>query len=176
MNEGIEELIYIIRTSKYVEDVKEKLHELNFEFMDSDTVESFQNNQTYIEWEYNWHKKFQWMVRRYGHPPSLPRLEWNLLIGIRFLDYRAPKIIIYQKGKHFLTILKPWKVPIEVNAKKKKIPLTFPDEMSIQDRIDWRKSHRKFSSGKSLEKKELEYYLKYKSLIGNLDREFDHLD
>jgi len=176
MNSGIEELIKQIHNKPYIENVKEMLHELNFEFMDSDTVETFQDNKNYIVWSHKSDKKYQWMVRRYRHKTFIgSKIDWDLMVGIRFMDYRAPRILIYTDGSFLYEIQKPWKVPIEVNAKKKKIPLTFPDEMSIQDRIDWRKSHKRFSSGKSLGKEELRYYLRFKPLIGNLDKEFDHL-
>ncbi len=115
------------------------------------------------------------MVRRFKGKNGVSSLDWGLMVGIRFLDIRTPFIILYVSGRFKESIQKPWKVPIEVNAKKKKVPLTFPDEMSIQDRIDWRKSHKRLSSGKSLGKEEEKYYLRFKPLIGNLDKEFDHL-
>lgn len=175
MNPGIEELIKQIHNKPYIENVKEMLHELNFEFLDSETVEKLQIN-TRVVWSHKSDTKYQWMVRKYnGTKTKKPLFDWRLMVGIRFLDIRIPRILIYTDGSLLYEIKKPWKVPIEVNAKKKKVPLTFPDEMSIQDRIDWRKSHKRFSNGKSLGKEELRYYLKFKPLIGNLDKEFDHL-
>jgi len=166
----IKELITQIANKPYIENVKELLHELNFEFMDTDYW-----NFPIFPWQHPSHKKYQWMVRRYRQNKSI-LFDFRLMVGIRFLDYRSPKIILYAAKAGYLDeIRKPWKVPVEVNAKKKKIPLTFPDEMSIQDRIDWRKMHKKHSSGKSLSKNEKDYYFKFKPLIGNLDKEFDHL-
>lgn len=168
---GVEEIIETIRKKPFIENVKELLSELNFEFISSDS-----HQFSPMPWQHPSHKKYQWMVRKCLHRIE-PRVDfdWWFRVGIRFLDFRSPKIIIYVDNKFIEEIKKPWKVPVEVNAKKKKVPLTFPDEMSIQDRIDWRKSHKRFSSGKSLGKEEKEYYLRFKGLIGNLDKEFDHL-
>jgi hypothetical protein len=54
--------------------------------------------------------------------------------------------------------------------KARKILTTFPAFMSIQDRIDWRKLHRKVELGRELGPREKTYYERCLPHIKNLKK------
>lgn len=166
------ELLGILEKKASMEKVIEYLHELNFEFVDVDHLE---REAPKVQLAQKFHRRFSFMGHRYLVENST-RLNYDFLIGIRFLDIRSPSYLLYINGQFINSYNKPWKKAVEFNTKKKKVLVRYPDFMSIQDRIDWRKYHKKFRAKKLFDLEKLAWYLKCRIHIQNLDKEDEHLN
>jgi hypothetical protein len=164
-----------IKKKPTIEKVVKLLMQCNYRFVHMNFIQT-QKVFKKIKFE-KAHKKYQFMVRmdHIDEDPTKDKYNFDFMVGIRFYDKRKNLIHIYYKGKFVETIKIPWAITQTQNMKKKKVPLKFPDPMSIQDRIDWRRTHDKFNKGKDIPKDELDYYLKWKPHIENIDKEENHL-
>jgi len=157
-----------------MEKVIKMFYTLQYRFVSSGFVD-LKNKD--VVWKKRHHHKSQWLVRldHIDNDPTKDKYNTDILIGIRFFDRRAPFIIIYLEGKFHSVIKMPWLVNDTQNHRKKKVPLTFPEIMTIQDRTDWRKYHGRWKKGLLQTNAELNYYFMMKPHIGNLDKEELHL-
>jgi len=175
MKEKYKKLIEDIDKEAYVEKVVELLTKLNYRFVSIDFLKEHKDfNKLEIE---KAHKRYQFMVRMdvIAKDPTKDVYNLKFIVGIRFYDFRSPFIPIYYRGKKIDMLKKPWKVTDTQNMKKKKIPLKFPDGMSIQDRIDWRKTHQRIKDNKHVDAFNLKYYNTWKPHIENIEKENLHL-
>ena len=170
----MQKLITEIEKKVDMEKVIGMLSMLQYRFVSSEFIETLNSK---LEWKKKSHKRYQWMVRLDHIDPDPTKDIYNtdMMVGIRFFDTRAPFILIYKEGRMLDTIKMPWSINETKNHKKKKVPLTFPDIMSIQDRINWRKYHIRWNKGLLQSQEELIYYFNMKPHIGNLDKEDLHL-
>lgn len=168
----VEELLKQIESKPNIEKVIDHLKSLNFEFVDVPLIEKL---ETRVEFNPKWVRNYSFLVRRYTEGDK-SRLDFRFMIGIRFIGVRLPKYLIFRGFKYRETVLKPWQKPHEFNSKKKKVLLVFPKELDIEERKVWRYLHSKFQRKKPIDPDKLAWYLKYKPMIQNLDKEFDHLD
>lgn len=167
------ELLTEIRSKANMEKVIEGLYDLNYRFVSTNWLES----EAEIGWKKKEHKLNQHLIRldHIDKDPLNDIYNFNLIFGIRFFDKRMPDIQVYYEHVWIETIPKEWARKATQNMQKKKIPLTFPEIMSIQDRIDWRKYHEKWRKGSYLSQEEQIYYFRFKPHIGNLSKEDQHL-
>lgn len=177
MNIQYKDTIEEIKKKPYIESVVDLLKGCNYRMVHMDFIKEHK-----VFKKLNLakaHRRYQFLVRMTHIDKNNPVndiYDFKFMVGIRFYDIRSPFIPIYYKGELVETIKMPWNVTMTQNMKKKKVPLKFPDPMSIQDRIDWRKTHKKFTEGKEIKPKDLEYYLRWKPEIENIDKEKLHLE
>ncbi len=168
----VDSILKDIESKPSMEKIIEYLKNLNFEFVDYAVV---QQMAPQAELGPKWTKHFSFLVRRYQDGDK-SRLDFRFMIGIRFIGVRTPSYLVYRGFKFRESIKKPWDKPFEFNSKKKKVLLVFPKELDIEERKVWRYIHYKVQAKKHVDPDKLKWYLKYKPMIKNLDKEFDHLD
>jgi len=169
LTEQYTQILKDIAAKPTMEKLIEYLKELNFEFMD---MELAQKLEPEIKCEKAWMLRYSYLVRRY----EKQRFDFDLMIGVRFMGIRMPKYLVFINKDYAETFDKPWHKPQEFNQRKKKVLLKFPDELDIEERKEWRKYHDWWKKGRKMNDEQMAWYMKFKPMIKNLDKEFDHLN
>lgn len=110
---------------------------------------------------------YQWMIRllRRAKDPKADKYDPMLLFGIKLLDKRDPKIVIYLDGE-FKTIKK---VPLPEKPRetfKKSGMMKFPHYMTEEEREKFRREFRQYKD--SPEKKISKFYLRWEPYVENI--------
>lgn len=164
------EIFVAIKQKEHIEDIIEYLDNLNFRFLSGQLIEELAhkipgNPTNDIDISY------QWMVRvlRYAKDPANDKFDFSMLVGIKFLGKKSNKVIVFYNGKLKATLTRKWLKGDVINLKKKKIPMVFPDYMTIEERKKWRYVRRKVELNKPIGQKEQKFYDRYKLDIKNLN-------
>lgn len=172
------QLIEDVKSKTYIEEIMEYLESINFRWINFQYIEELESIKKF-PFELNpdlrkTYAKYQWATRmlRQAKDPMNDRFDFTLMFGIRFMGNEpSNKIHILYKGQARGTLLvREWKKGKAINMKARKILTTFPAFMSIQDRIDWRKLHRKVELGRGLGPREKAYYERCLPHIKNLKK------
>lgn len=161
-----------IASKPTMEKLIQHLKELNFEFVDAELIKKMEDRVVFIP---TWTNKYSYLVRRYVDG-NKSRLDFDLMIGVHFVGVRMAKYLVFVDKNFVQSYPKPWDKPFEFNQRKKKVLLKFPDELDIEERKVWRKYHDWWKKGRTMTPEQMAWYLKFKPMIKNLDKEFDHLE
>lgn len=181
MRNPYKEITDDIAGKQHQEKAIEYLSELGFTFLNYTTLKSLVPHFPRRFW------KWQFMVRI--AKPGIPdKYDFQVLFAFKIMGKHMERIYMFripimwvnsEKSKGYITrpimskkVLMPWKEAKIINFKKKKTLTKFPDILTIQERIDWRKMNDRMVNPKSrvkVEGKNLAWYLKYKAEILKLN-------
>jgi hypothetical protein len=137
---------------KTQEELVDYLRELNFTFIDRESLEDWAHaNDFTIEIDPK-HKKYQFMIRtlRLAKNPAKDKHDLQVFFGIKFVGKKFPKVRIYEMGKFTKTVKLKWGKD-QVNFKPKVKLYKFPEPMSYDERNKWRGEHRRVANDPSYE-------------------------
>lgn len=166
------EIFNDIKAKHYIEQVIEYLEALNFRWVTYQYLQEANSDGKFIKLAENpAYPKYQWLVRmlRQAKDPGNDRYDWTMMIGIKFVGKFADKIYVIYKGEKRAILTLSWEKEKNLNMKKKKIPLIFPQYMTIEERKRWRYMHRKVKMGKPLGTRDDIFYKRYLPEVENLD-------
>lgn len=163
MNQGYYEIYRDLSRRQYQEKIIEYLSNLNFHFVNYSTLHQYkQGLEAY--------KDYQFMLRPLGESYDFKFFAIIKIMGTHVDHYflRHPSF-----GPRIHGVIKkmeiPWKVGQVINMRKKKVLTKFPDTLSIQDRIDWRKIAHKVSMKRAVDITDLAWYEKYRKIISKMN-------
>lgn len=165
------EIYQDVKSKANMEEVIDYLQGLDFRFVTKQFIEE-RVDLGKLDKEYNkLSSKYQYLVRlsRVAKDPIYDRYDFTLIFGID-LYKQGNKIYVYREAKKFKRLTSKW-LTSQANMKKKKIPLQFPQFMTIEERTRWRKIHRGFKDKKDISQKDTKFYSRYKPDIKNLEFE-----
>lgn len=164
--------IYLdIKKKDHIEDIIEYLEAINFRWVNWQFIEEL---KTVGKWDgpTTGLARYQWLVRmtRQAKDPQNDKFDFTMMVGINFFAH-TDKVIVLYKYKKKAKWTKTWKKEKNLNIKKKKTAMIFPQYMSIEERKQWRYMHRKVSLGKQLGPRDSQFYTRYKPEIQNIPGE-----
>jgi hypothetical protein len=155
-----------------VDDVIEKSkHQLEFinrlKYDYNFTLASYENLiERYPEVKINpEHREWQFMLR------ALSTGEWDteLLVGIRYLGERQDYILIYLNNHYTTQVHLEWEKKKVIHMKEKKLKMKFPNELTYDERADWRSEDEKVRRGTII--KPSAFYLKWAPIIQKMNQD-----
>ena len=172
-NEAYLQIIKDLSSRKSMEDVVQYLRECNFRVVNKQFMEELDSQHTK-----GMNSRFIYMTRmsRIAPDPADDVYDTTLSVAIDLFGTNRREGFIasmFHQGKFRRKLVKlPWKRKDNINFKERKILVTFPDGMSIQDRIDWRKYHFKIKAGKDISDRDKAFHDKWLPLVKNIE-EYD---
>jgi hypothetical protein len=172
------QLIEDIKGKQFIEEIVEYLESINFRWVNFQYIEELESMKKF-PFELNpdhrkTYEKYQWATRmlRQAKDPMNDKFDFTLMIGVRFMgNSNTNKVHILYKGKaRGSALVKEWKKGKAINMKARKILTTFPSFMTIEERIDWRKMHRKVELGRELGPRDKAFYERCLPHIKNLKK------
>lgn len=160
------EIFNDIKGKTHIEDVIEYLDKINFRFASPQLLE---DRGIQIEGEAP--KGYQPMLRvmRYAKDPANDKFDSTMIVWISIMGKPKDKVIVYYKGEMKKAIAMTWKKASNINLKEKKIPMLFPEFMTIEERKHWRYIRRKVELSRPIANKDQKFYDRYKPDIKNLN-------
>lgn len=199
MTEPYKEILRDVESRKFQEKAIEYLSELGFAFMNYTTIKELIPHfpSRFWKWQfmvriakrgisdkYDFNLLFGFKIMG-KHVDRLYAFKLPIMwVNRDVLDYNAQgkvigaSIVANTTKKEIIRPVKfkkiemAWKEGKIINFKKKKTLTKFPDELSIQERIDWRKLNERILNPKSrlpVEGNDLAWYLKWKAKILKLN-------
>lgn len=167
------EIYHEVKGKKYMEDVIEYLDKLNFRFVTSQFLKELAEDKLLPE-KYKFfleYPDYQYAVRvlRYAKNPANDKFDFSLIFGIRFFSKPSKLIYVYKDGELKVKFKREWKKSGQINLKEKKVPMVFPDYMTIEERKHWRYCNRKVELNKPISAKEEKFWNRYKTDIKNMN-------
>lgn len=166
------EIFNDIKAKEHIEKIIEYLESLNFRWVTYQFLQEANTDGKFPKLAENpAYPRYQWLVRmlRQAKDPGNDRYDWTMMIGIKFVGPTADKVYIIYKGEKKAILTRSWETGKNLNMKKKKIPLIFPQYMTIEERKRWRYMHRKVKLGKTLGTRDDIFYKRYLPEVENLD-------
>jgi hypothetical protein len=170
--------IYLdIKKRENIEDIIEYLESINFRWVNFQFLEELASIGKFDTNLGNVLKNYQWLVRmtRQAKDPANDKFDFTMMVGINFFSHKD-KVFVVFKNKIKAKWVKVWKKEKNLNMKKKKTAMVFPQYMSIEERKQWRYMHRKVILGKDLGPRESQFYNRYKAEIKNIPAEVSKKD
>jgi hypothetical protein len=162
-----QEVYKAIKTKLFIEDIMEYLDEINFRFISghllkevSSIPEEERPKKFRLGFKFPKRKEYQWMVRvlKYGKKPKNDQFDFTLLIGIKWIGKKKKSILIYYKGVQRAKLVRDWRQKDNLNMKKKKVPMKFPDIMTIDERKRWRSIRRRVEMERNINEKDQKFH------------------
>lgn len=166
------EVFQAIKAKTHIEDIIEYLNEINFRFISGQLIaEMVEDKRLQADILKDINPEYQYMVRvlRFAKDPANDKFDFTLMIGIKFVGAVSEKVPVIFNGNLKATLRRPWKNAGAVNMKKKKLPMVFPDFMTIEERKRWRYIRRKVELKRTVSEKENKFYERYRLDIKNLN-------
>lgn len=173
------EIFNDIKAKEHIEQIIEYLESLNFRWVTYQFLQEANADGKFPKLAENpAYPRYQWLVRmlRQAKDPGNDRYDWSMMIGIKFmpsphkgLGEVPDRVFVIYKGENKAVLDRSWEKYKSINMKKKKIPLIFPQYMTIEERKRWRYMHRKVKSGKTLGTRDDIFYKRYLPEVENLD-------
>lgn len=165
-----------LKKKEFIEDIIDYLDEINFRFISHQLIEDMgidlkiPKDPTEVSSMYDI-TKYQPMVRvlKYAKDPANDKFDTTMIVFIKFIGKPSERVIIMYNGKLKLRLKRPWKKSGAVNMKKKKIPMVFPDYMTIDERKRWRHVRRKVETQKPIGDKDQKFYDRYFTAIKDIN-------
>jgi len=163
-----------VRAKTSMEKVIQLLEGLNFRWVTDQFIEELQSVGKLDSAELP--KGYQWLVlfQHHAQDPVNDRFDFNLMFGIKFIGPKEDKIFVIYRGRKKKVLLRPWDTEKNLNMKRKKIPLWFPEYMTIEERKKWRVIHRKVTNRKPIGPNEDKFYLRYLPEVKNIGAGYKH--
>jgi hypothetical protein len=151
-------------TKNSQEKLIEFLYDLNFRFISREVLLS---RGDIIPTEI---LEYSYMVRmaHIGKSPKKDKPDFTITFAID-LDNQANKIYILKEGKPFMQGNKIWDKPKSLNFKPRKKGTKYPDAMSIQDRIDFRRIEKKLVN-RGVDEGERDFYNKWAEAVIEINK------
>lgn len=168
-----QEIYQAIKAKEHIEDIVDYLEEINFRFLSGQLImdvpeKSVNDYRTKVG---VLKPDFQYMVRvlKYAKDPVNDKFDFSLMVGVKFIGKPSEIVHIVYQGEEKAKLKRAWKKEGAVNMKKKKIPMVFPDYMTIEERKKWRYIRRKVENTREVSPKEQKFYDRYKLDIKNIN-------
>lgn len=137
-----------------MEKMIEFLEGLNFRCIESDTLKIESLIEPIKDENYRYFIRMSWI----DDDPKKDVYDNRIVFGIDFISKSRGVYIWLYQSRHQRGN-KKWDQPLTINFKPKKIGTKYPDWMSIQDRIDYRRIEKKLV-GRGISKEEEDFYNK----------------
>jgi len=148
------------------------LYELNFRFMEINTLKHYKKLTKDLKTGIRKFNKNCVALVRTPQIKNLPdnnSYDFNILL-LMDLENRPNFTYVFIKGKVIQKIVKDWDKNSRVNFKPRKKITKYPDHMTIQDRIDFRKIEDKIKRHKELTDEEDSFYHMYNQDVEEFNR------
>ncbi len=169
-----QEIYQAIKGKEFIEDVIEYLEEINFRFISgqllAEKLESSKDEEI-AALQKCLRPDFQYSLRvlKFAKDPGNDKFDYTLAVGIKFIGGVSKVVHVIFRGEEKAKLQRAWRKEGAVNMKKKKIPMVFPDFMTIEERKKWRYLQRKVETQKPLSPKEEKFHTRYKLDIKNIN-------
>lgn len=152
-----QELFEDLKAKTHIEGVIELLDRVNFRFISEAALVRYGVKLPQDEKV----KHFQWKTRvlHYAASPDKDLYDTRMLIAIKFMGKQQEKVYIWYREKmEFIgapyqlvaTLTRPWLKSEAMNIKAKKVLMTFPESMTIEERKRWRYIKKKVDRGTNI--------------------------
>jgi hypothetical protein len=178
--DAYKQLVKDLKSRKTMEDVVDYLRECNFRVINYQFLEELDPPQItkLKDKSPKFKNTYVYMVRvnHIGKDATDDTYDTTVIVGLQLFGVkRANRLIILldNEGSLESSVAKiEWKRKENINFKERKILVTFPTGMSIQDRIDWRRIRFKIMQSKEVTPQEKAFHDKWEMLVENLE-EYD---